>query len=122
MRSAAMPPTLSKEEQARAFEAFATAKHALRSHLHGCDSVAQHITSRAKAAASGAKGTKNNAKKYFAPGGPTWEAVQIQQCRFETISLASPMGSQDDVNLTFGDTLIDYDAQIPGADYMDCAA
>jgi len=50
------------------------------------------------------------------------EAVQIQQYRFETISLASPIGSPDGVNLTFGDTLIDYDAQIPGADYMDYAA
>jgi len=71
-----MTPTLSKEEQAKAFEAFAKAKHTLRSHLHECDSVAQHIISRAKTAASGAKGTKNDAKKYFAPGGPTKEAVK----------------------------------------------
>jgi len=78
MKSAAMAPILSDTEQTKAFEAFAAARHALRTHLHGCDSAAQHIVTRAKAAASGAKGTKNDAKKYFQPGvsGPTKEKVE----------------------------------------------
>lgn len=76
MTSAAMAPTLSDTAQTAAFEAFAAAKHALRTHLHGCDSAAQHIMTRAKAAASKAKGTKNDAKKYFQSGGPSMEKVK----------------------------------------------
>lgn len=49
------------------------------------------------------------------------EAVQIQQYQWDPISLASPIGSPED-NLTLEDTLIDYDAQIPGEDLWDHAA
>lgn len=76
MKNAAMEPSLSDSEQTKAFEAFAAAKQSLRTHLHGCDSAAKHILTRAKAAASGVKGTKNDAKKYFQPSGPTREKVE----------------------------------------------
>ncbi len=78
MKSAAMAPTLSDAEQTTAFETFAAARHALRTQLHECEAAAQRIVTRAKAAASGAKGTKNDAKKYFHPGvsGPTKEKVE----------------------------------------------
>ena len=69
-------PSLSDAEQAEAFEAFAAARQALKTHLHDCKSAAQHIITRARAAASGVKGTKNDAKKYFQSGGPSKEKVE----------------------------------------------
>lgn len=63
-------------EQAEAFAALVAAQRALRTHLHGCAAVVGHILTKARAAASGRQGSKNEAKKFFVPGGPTHKKIE----------------------------------------------
>jgi RNA polymerase sigma factor (sigma-70 family) len=67
---------LGEEEQAQAFAALAEARHALRTHLHGCKEVVSHILTRAKDAVSGGKGAKKEAKRFFHSKGPTPQKLQ----------------------------------------------
>lgn len=76
--SLSIAPSPSAQEQAQDFAAFADASNALRTHLHGCWPVAQHILELARACASGDTGTKNDAKKYFEPGSLT--AAKLRAC------------------------------------------
>lgn len=62
-------PAPGEQEQRLAFVALAEAGHALRTFLHGCRPVAQHILALATECATGAAGTKNIAKKFFGPAG-----------------------------------------------------
>lgn len=71
MNRISLAPILEEAEQTQAFAALAAAQYALRTHLHGCAEVAIHILNKAKAAASGRQGSKNEAKKFFHPAGPT---------------------------------------------------
>lgn len=76
MQKTSLSPALGKQEQAQGFAAFAAARHALRTHLHECNEVAGHILTRARAAASGEEGCRNDAKKFFQQEGPTEEKLQ----------------------------------------------
>jgi DNA-directed RNA polymerase sigma subunit (sigma70/sigma32) len=69
-------PVLAEDEQAQAFAALAAAQYALRTHLHQCAEVATHILNKASEAASGRQGSKNEAKKFFQPGGPTQKKLR----------------------------------------------
>jgi len=71
MNKTLQSPILGEEEQTQAFAELAAAQYALRTHLHGCAEVVGHILTKARAAASGRQGSKNEAKKFFHPGGPT---------------------------------------------------
>jgi DNA-directed RNA polymerase sigma subunit (sigma70/sigma32) len=71
MNKTLLSPILGEVEQTQAFAELAAAQVALRTHLHGCSEVASHILSKARAAASGRQGSKNEAKKFFHAGGPT---------------------------------------------------
>jgi RNA polymerase sigma factor (sigma-70 family) len=76
MQKTSLSPALGKQEQALAFAAFAAAQQALRTHLHECNEVAGHILTRARAAASGEAGSRNDARKFFQSEGPTEEKLQ----------------------------------------------
>jgi DNA-directed RNA polymerase sigma subunit (sigma70/sigma32) len=71
MNKTLLSPILGEDEQTQAFAELAAAQHALRTHLHKCAEVAGHILNRARAAASGRQGSKNETKKFFHPDGPT---------------------------------------------------
>ena len=71
-------PILEEDEQTHAFAELAAAQYALRTHLHGCVEVASHILDKARAAASGRQGSKNEAKKFFHTGGPTEK--KLREC------------------------------------------
>jgi RNA polymerase primary sigma factor len=74
MQKASLSPSLGEQEQAQAFAALAAARHALRTHLHGCKEVASHILTRARDAVSGVN--KNEAKKFFQKEGPTEQKLR----------------------------------------------
>lgn len=84
-----LPPAMSATQQARAFASLEIARHALRSHLHKNQHVAQAIITHATAAVSGEEGTKNETKRYFEPKGPTAGKLQayasasnpVEQCK-----------------------------------------
>jgi RNA polymerase sigma factor (sigma-70 family) len=73
-----LPPALTPAAQRQAFAEFAEAAHSLRSHLHTCGEAARHILALARACASGATGTKNDAKKYFEAG--SLSADKVRDC------------------------------------------
>jgi DNA-directed RNA polymerase sigma subunit (sigma70/sigma32) len=70
MKTISLAPILKEAEQTHAFTELAVAQYALRTHLHGCAEVANYILNKAKTAASGRQGSKNEAKKFFHAGGP----------------------------------------------------
>jgi RNA polymerase sigma-B factor len=72
-------PAPGEQEQRLAFVALTEAGHALRTFLHGCGPVAQHMLALATECASGAAGTKNIAKKFFEPAG--LDASKVLACR-----------------------------------------
>ena len=90
MKKTSLSPSLGEAEQVQAFAELAAAQHALRSHLHGCGEVAGHILAKATDAASGRKGSKNEAKKFFHSEGPT--EARLEDCTHpanqEALSLA----------------------------------
>ena len=76
MNTISLSPILEETEQTQAFAELAAAQYALRTHLHGCAEVASHILDKARAAASGRQGSKNEAKKFFHLGGPTEKKIR----------------------------------------------
>jgi DNA-directed RNA polymerase sigma subunit (sigma70/sigma32) len=90
MNKTILHPILEEDEQAQAFAELAAAQDALRTHLHGCAEVATHILIKAKAAASGRQGSKNEAKKFFHTGGPTEKKLRdcTQPANQESLSTA----------------------------------
>jgi DNA-directed RNA polymerase sigma subunit (sigma70/sigma32) len=90
MNRTLLSPILGEEEQTQAFAALAAAQYALRTHLHQCAEVATHILTKASEAASGRQGSKNEAKKFFQPEGPTQKKLRdcVHPANLEFLSTA----------------------------------
>lgn len=72
MQKTSLSPALGRQEQERAFEAFAAARYALRTHIH--ETMGSYILTRAQAAVSGESGKD---KKLFQREGPTEGKLQV---------------------------------------------
>jgi len=71
-----LPTFMNAAQQTAAFATLEIARHALRSHLHKSDHVAQAIVTHATAAVTKKEGAGNATKKYFETDGPT--ALKLQ--------------------------------------------